>query len=110
VVPEVHAAYDPRHKTWTPLPADPHQFGTLASTWTGEALVSFAPNPGELPPQPAHATAYDPRTSAWTRLPDAPGPCDWYAKPFWTGHGLIVFCSITWMPASYSGLAFDVGT
>jgi hypothetical protein len=108
--PEVRAAYDPRRNRWTQLPPDPLERGVLGSAWTGSALVSFDAHPGMIPPQPARASAYDPRTATWTRLPDAPDPCTWYPKPFWTRRGLIVFCSIAWTPASYSGLAFDVGT
>jgi hypothetical protein len=108
--PEVRASYDPRHGAWTQLPPDPLERGVLGSTWTGRALISFDANPGMIPPQPARASAYDPRTATWTRLPDAPGQCTWYPKPFWTGRALIVFCPITWLPASSSGLAFDVGT
>ena len=94
------AAYDPRTRTWTMLPASPlRPTEDAAATWTGTEMVVLGGEAGCLADsssscngaEPTDAVAaYVPATNTWHRLP--PLPMGQLVDPsaLWTGRQLVV--------------------
>jgi hypothetical protein len=83
------AAYDPRERTWRPLPPAPIGPRAPLSVWTGEELIVWgtAVRGGATPRDGA---AYQPATGTWRRIADAPIEVS-DAVAVWTGREMIVF-------------------
>jgi hypothetical protein len=87
------AAFDPRKRQWSKLPADPLILSfDRGMVWTGRELFLFGienvPNPGSEKPSLYRVAVYDESTSRWRRLPDSEvagfGP-DW----FWSAEKIV---------------------
>jgi hypothetical protein len=83
------AAYDPRMRTWRPLPPAPIGPRAPLSVWTGEELIVWG-TAVRGSDTPRDGAAYRPATDTWRRIADAPIEVS-DAVAVWTGREMIVF-------------------
>jgi hypothetical protein len=88
------AAYNPKTRTWTTLPASPLSARTQpAFVWTATDLFiwgGLVPGSGQAIDRATDGALYDPASKSWKRL--APGPVSGYqqAQALWTGSQVIL--------------------
>lgn len=64
-LPAEGAAYNPRTRTWRPLPTAPVDSQALGSAWLSNRMLTVNYDMG--------AAEYDPRSDTWRELPQVPG-------------------------------------
>jgi hypothetical protein len=83
------AAYDPRQRTWRPLPPAPITPRAPLSIWTGQEFIVWG-TAVRAPQIPRDGAAYSPATNSWRRISEAPVELS-DAVAVWTGREMIVF-------------------
>jgi N-acetylneuraminic acid mutarotase len=83
------AAYDPRRRTWRPLPPAPISARAPFSVWTGEELIVWGTAVRDIPIL-RDGAAYNPATDSWRTIADGPVALT-DATAVWTGDEMIVF-------------------